>query len=95
MWGLACIVSVYDDDKIVYGKGKNYSSQTSATLISTTVNRYPSDLAVMGIISFCLTLINIVCIFSAAIIVLKVSQTVFWDVTQCGLVGILVVKQHF
>ena len=95
MWGLACIVSIYDDDKIMYVKGENYSSPASATLTSTTVNRYPSDLALMGIISLSLTLINIVCIFSAAIIVLKVSQTIFWVVTQCGLVDILAAKQHF
>jgi hypothetical protein len=52
-------------------------------------------LAIMGVISFCLTIVNIACIFSSAIIVLKVSQTVFRDVTQCGLVAILVAKQHF
>lgn len=95
MWGLACIFSIYDDVKITYVKGENYSSPTSSMLTSTTMNRYPSELAIMGIISFCLTLVNIVCIFAAAIIVLKVSQTVFWDVTQCGLVDILVAKLHF
>jgi hypothetical protein len=95
MWGLACIFSIYDDDKIAYVKGENYSSPNSSMLTSTTVNRYPSELVIMGIISFCLTLLNIVCIFAAAIIVLKVSQTVFWDVTQCDLVDILVAKQHF
>jgi hypothetical protein len=95
MWGLACIFSIYDDVKIAYVTGENYSSPTSAMLTSTTVNRYPSELAIMGIISFCLTIINIVCIFAAAIIVLKVSQAVFWDVTQCVLVDILVAQQHF
>jgi hypothetical protein len=95
MWGLACTVSIYDDFKIAYVKGENYSSPNSATLTSTTVNRDPSELAIMGIISFCLTLINIVCIFSTAMIALKVSQTVFWDVTQCSLVDILAAKQHF
>lgn len=95
MWGLACIVSVYDEVKVMYVNGKNYSSPTSATLTSTTMDRYPSDLAIIGIISFCLTLFNIVCIFSTAVIVLKVSQTVFWDVTLCGMVDILVDKQHF
>ena len=95
MWGLACRVSVYDGVTIAYVKEENYSSPTSATLTSTTVNRYPSELAIMGIISFCLTLINIFCIFAAAIIVLKVSLIIFWDVTHCGLVDILVDKQHF
>jgi hypothetical protein len=95
MWGLACIFSIYDDVKIAYDKEENSSSPTSAMLTSTTVHRYPSELAIMGIISFCLTLINIVCIFAAAIIVLKVSQTPFWDVTHCGLVDILVAKQQF
>lgn len=95
MWGLACIVAIRDDVQIMYVKGENYSSPTSATLTSTTMNRYPSELAIMGVISFCLTIVNIACIFSSAIIVLKVSQTVFRDVTQCGLVAILVAKQHF
>jgi hypothetical protein len=52
-------------------------------------------LAIIGTISFCLTLVNIVCIFAAAIIVLKVSLIIFWDVTHCGLVDILVDEQHF
>lgn len=95
MWGLACRIAASDGVKIAYIKGENYSSPTSAMLTSTTVNIYPSELAIMGIISFCLTLINIVCIFAAAIIVLKVSLTVFWDVTHCGLVDVLVAKKHF
>jgi len=74
MWGLACIASIYDDVKIEYVIGENYSIPTSAVLTSTTVKSYPSELAIMGIISFCLTLVNIVCIFAAAIIVLKVSK---------------------
>jgi hypothetical protein len=95
MWGLACIVLMYEDVKIPYVKGENYTSPTSAKLTHTTTERYPSELAIMGIMSFCLTLVNIVCIFATAIIVLKVSQTVFWDVTQCGLVDITIAKQHF
>jgi hypothetical protein len=78
MWGLACIVLIYDDDvKIPYVKGENYSAPTSAKLAYTTIDKYPSELAIMGAISFCLTLVNIVCIFATAIIVLKVSQTIF------------------
>jgi hypothetical protein len=95
LWGLACIVAIYDDVKIPYVKGENYTSPTSAKLTYTTMDSYPSDLAIMGIMSFCLTLVNIVCIFVTAIIVLKVSQTVFWDVTRCGLIDITLTKHHF
>lgn len=74
MWGLACIVLIYDDYKIPYMKGENYTGPTSAKLTYTTMDRYPSELAIMGIISFCLTLVNIACIFTTAIVVLKASQ---------------------
>jgi hypothetical protein len=76
MWGLACIVLIYDDYRIPYLKGENYTGPTSAKLTYTTMDRYPSELAIMGIISFCLTLVNIACIFSTAIVVLKASHSI-------------------
>lgn len=76
MWGLACIVLIYDDVRIPYLKGENYTGPTAAKLMYTTMDRYPSELAIMGIISFCLTLVNIICIFTTAIVVLKVSHSI-------------------
>ncbi|PSN37428.1 hypothetical protein C0J52_19035 [Blattella germanica] len=38
------------------------------------VNYVPSELAIMGIISFCLTLVNICCIFITAVVVLKIKE---------------------
>ncbi|KDR09915.1 hypothetical protein L798_00352, partial [Zootermopsis nevadensis] len=74
MWGLACIVLIYDDVRIPYLKGENYSGPTEAKLTYTTMDKYPSELAIMGIISFCLTLVNIACIFTTAIVVLKIKE---------------------
>jgi hypothetical protein len=76
MWGLACIVLIYDDVRIPHLKGENYTVPTAAKLTYTTLDRYPSELAIMGIISFCLTLVNIACIFITAIVVLKVSYSI-------------------
>jgi hypothetical protein len=76
MWGLACICLIYEDVKIPYLKGENYTGPTAAKLMYTTMDKYPSELAIMGIISLCLTLVNIACIFIAAIVVLKVSHSI-------------------
>ncbi|KAJ4427985.1 hypothetical protein ANN_23998 [Periplaneta americana] len=74
MWGMACIVLIYGDIKIPYLKGENYTLPSAYKTVYTSKDRYPSELAIMGIISFCLTLINICCIFITAVVVLKIKE---------------------
>ncbi|XP_067003608.2 uncharacterized protein [Anabrus simplex] len=67
LWSLACT----DLIKESYGAINNTSDQQNRTFI---YNKYPpADLAIMGSISVCLTLINIVCIFLAGTVVLKIK----------------------
>lgn len=47
---------------------------TSSAFIPFYHKHYSNELAAMGIISFCLTLINICCIFITAVIVLKIKE---------------------
>ncbi|XP_046397742.1 uncharacterized protein LOC124164460 [Ischnura elegans] len=74
MWGLACNVLMYPDTvRIPYIEGESLANWTS-TYEPLYSHYIPSELAILGCISFCLTLVNIACIFIAAIIVLKVKE---------------------
>ncbi|XP_067004263.2 uncharacterized protein [Anabrus simplex] len=72
MWGLACIMLMYDDVRIPHITGEMYNS-TSAYEPKYSY-WMPSELSIMGIVSFCLTLINICCIIITAVIVLKIKE---------------------
>lgn len=74
MWALACVQIGNPYYIVRYLKGEdytapNFTSQYNAIYYTDDI---PRDLATMGIISFCLTLVNIACIFITAILVLKV-----------------------
>lgn len=65
LWALACIYKLYEKDDTLYVdvvKSRTYS-QNQAT-----------ELAILGGISMCLTLSNILCIYLMGILVLKVKQ---------------------
>lgn len=72
LWGLTCTKLIYGDKmKIPHIAGEPFN---------TTVTAYkpiyfddtPRELVTLGIISFCLTVVNIICIFITAMVVLKV-----------------------
>lgn len=71
MWALAC-VSLANEDYLISQINCEILSQTNLTL--PNINDTPKTLVIMGILSFCVTLINIVCIFIAAVVVLKVIR---------------------
>ncbi|KAM8717817.1 hypothetical protein ACLKA7_004508 [Drosophila subpalustris] len=65
LWALACIYKIYENDDSLYAdvvKSRNYSKNQA------------TELAIMGSISMCLTLSNILCIYVMGIIVLKIKQ---------------------
>ncbi|TDG49479.1 hypothetical protein AWZ03_004162 [Drosophila navojoa] len=65
LWALACIYKLYEKDDTLYVdvvKSRTYSENQA------------TELAVLGSISMCLTLSNILCIYLMGILVLKVKQ---------------------
>lgn len=70
-WALACIWLRYPGIRIPHIKGESYFSNETAyePLYSDYI---PIEFAVNGIVSACLTVINVICIFITAIVILKV-----------------------
>lgn len=74
-WALACIWLQYDDKKIPHIKGEPYTlhrDNSSYTFIYT--DYIPTEFFINGIISCTLTIVNVICIFLTAIIVLKIKE---------------------
>uniref|UniRef100_A0A182REY6 DUF389 domain-containing protein n=1 Tax=Anopheles funestus TaxID=62324 RepID=A0A182REY6_ANOFN len=73
-WALACIWLIYkeDDIKMPHLKGEPYSGNSSYEFIYT--NYIPTEFLINGIVSGLLTVINVICIFITAIIVLKIKE---------------------
>ncbi|XP_026481684.1 uncharacterized protein LOC113388527 [Ctenocephalides felis] len=72
-WALACIWLRYPGIRIPHIKGEPYFSNETAyePLYSDYI---PIEFAVNGVVSACLTIINVICIFITAIVVLKVKE---------------------
>lgn len=73
LWGLTCTKLIYGDKmKIPHVAGESFTNMTTGyqPIYSDHV---PTELTILGIISFCLFLVNVGCIFITAMIVLKVS----------------------
>ncbi|KRF85590.1 uncharacterized protein [Drosophila virilis] len=65
LWALACIYKLYENDDTLYVnvvKSRKYSQHQG------------TELAVLGSISMCLTLSNVLCVYLMGILVLKVKQ---------------------
>lgn len=65
LWALACIYKLYESDDTLYVnvvKSRKYSQHQG------------TELAVLGSISMCLTLSNVLCVYLMGILVLKVKQ---------------------
>ncbi|XP_022228217.2 uncharacterized protein LOC111078000 [Drosophila obscura] len=65
LWALACIYKIFENDDSLYVdviKSKRYSENQA------------KELAVLGSISMCLTLSNVLCVYTVGIFVLKVKE---------------------
>ncbi|XP_059618202.1 uncharacterized protein LOC132262798 isoform X2 [Phlebotomus argentipes] len=71
-WALACIWLIYDDVKMPHLKGEPYTGNSSYVPIYT--DYIPTEFFVNGIVSCLLTVVNVICIFITAIIVLKIKE---------------------
>jgi len=63
---------IYDDIKIPHLKGEAYTGNSSYVPIYT--NYIPTEFLINGIVSALLTVVNVICIFITAIVVLKIKE---------------------
>ncbi|KAE8737215.1 hypothetical protein FOCC_FOCC017320 [Frankliniella occidentalis] len=74
LWGLTCTKLIYGDKmKIPYRVGDVINS-TVSSYVPVYSDHLPNELVINGIISFCLFLVNVCCIFITAMIVLKLKE---------------------
>lgn len=71
-WSLSCIWLLYDGVKIPHLKGESYTGNSSYAPLYT--NYMPVEFFISGIVSGLLTVVNVICIFITAIIVLKIKE---------------------
>ncbi|XP_049706576.2 uncharacterized protein LOC110378078 [Helicoverpa armigera] len=71
-WALACIWLLYPGVKVPHIKGEAYTGNSSYTPLYH--DYLPIEFAVNGIVSCCLTIVNVICIFITAIIFLKIKE---------------------
>lgn len=71
-WALACIWLIYDDIKLPHIKGEPYYGNSTYQFIYT--NYIPTEFLINGIVSALLTVVNVICIFITAILVLKIKE---------------------
>ncbi|XP_046968822.1 uncharacterized protein LOC124536337 [Vanessa cardui] len=71
-WALACIWLLYPGVKIPHIKGEPYYGNSS--YVPLYHEYMPIEFAVNGIVSCCLTIVNVICIFITAIIFLKIKE---------------------
>lgn len=69
---LACIWLIYDDIKIPHLKGESFTGNSSYVFIYT--NYIPTEFLINGIVSALLTVVNVICIFITAIVILKIKE---------------------
>lgn len=69
---LACIWLIYGDKKIPHLKGEAYTGNSSYVPVYT--NYIPTEFLINGIVSALLTVVNVICIFITAIIILKIKE---------------------
>ncbi|KAI8042715.1 hypothetical protein M5D96_004032 [Drosophila gunungcola] len=71
-WSLACIWLIYPEKRIPHLKNEPMNSTSAYPFIYT--NYLPTEFLINGIVSACLTVVNVICIFITAIIVLKIKE---------------------
>ncbi|XP_076684801.1 uncharacterized protein LOC143377454 [Andrena cerasifolii] len=72
-WALGCIWLIYRPIKMPHMKGESYTDYNTSYVYIYT-DYLPVEFFCNGIISACLTFINVMCIFITAIIVLKIKE---------------------
>ncbi|KOC61744.1 Uncharacterized protein MJ1221 [Habropoda laboriosa] len=72
-WALGCIWLIYRPIKMPHMKGESYTDYNTSYVYVYT-DYLPVEFFCNGIISACLTFINVMCIFITAIIVLKIKE---------------------
>ncbi|XP_076661580.1 uncharacterized protein LOC143365358 [Halictus rubicundus] len=72
-WALGCIWLIYRPIKMPHIKGESYTDYNTSYVYVYT-EYLPLEFFCNGIISACLTFINVICIFITAIIVLKIKE---------------------
>jgi hypothetical protein len=71
---LACIWLIYDDKKIPHIAGEPYTGRENSSYVPIYTNYIPTEFLINGIVSGLLTVVNVICIFITAIIVLKIKE---------------------
>ncbi|XP_055857470.1 uncharacterized protein LOC129920237 [Episyrphus balteatus] len=71
-WALACIWLIYPDIKLPHLKGEAYTGNSSYPFLYT--DYLPTEFLLNGIFSGLLTVVNVICIFITAIIILKIKE---------------------
>ncbi|XP_055382116.1 uncharacterized protein LOC129612499 [Condylostylus longicornis] len=71
-WALACIWLIYPGIKMPHIKGEAYVGNSTYEFIYTQY--IPTEFFINGIVSGLLTVVNVICIFITAIIVLKIKE---------------------
>lgn len=71
-WALACIWLIYPGIKMPHLSGEPYVGNSSYPFIYT--NYLPTEFFLNGMVSGLLTVVNVICIFITAIIVLKIKE---------------------
>lgn len=69
---MACIWLIYDGVKIPHIKGEPYTGNSTYQFIYT--DYIPTEFLISGIVSGLLTIVNVICIFITAIVVLKIKE---------------------
>ncbi|PBC32979.1 uncharacterized protein LOC107995725 isoform X1 [Apis cerana] len=72
-WALGCIWLIYRPIKMPHMKGESYTNYNTSYVYVYT-DYLPVEFFCNGIISACLTFVNVMCIFITAIIVLKIKE---------------------
>ncbi|XP_023177585.1 uncharacterized protein LOC111603972 isoform X2 [Drosophila hydei] len=71
-WSQACIWLIYPEKRIPHLKNEAMNATSSYPFLYT--DYLPTEFLINGIVSACLTVVNVICIFITAIIVLKIKE---------------------
>ncbi|ALC39148.1 CG34109 [Drosophila busckii] len=71
-WSQACIWLIYPEKRIPHLKNEAMNSTSAYPFLYT--DYLPTEFLINGIVSACLTVVNVICIFITAIIVLKIKE---------------------
>ncbi|EDW28421.1 GL18961 [Drosophila persimilis] len=73
-WSLACIWLIYPEKHMSIPHLKNEPMNSTSAYPFLYTSYLPTEFLINGIVSACLTIVNVICIFITAIIVLKIKE---------------------